>query len=124
MTKNDRSISMKKSIITAAIASFASLASLASGASIALANPAPPAGPDARPVADMPMHSGNHHKMHGMSGGHDMTGKGGMDHEHMQQMHNHMGSGGMMGGGNMGNMAPSATQTPMPTSTPKPVAPN
>lgn len=133
---------MKKLIITAAIAS------LVGGASLALANPAPPAGPDARPVADMPMHNGKHHKMHGqhhkmhckhcaggmqgMSGGHDMMGKGGMDHEHMQQMHNHMGSGGMMDGGKMGNMAPSATPTPMPTpmptsmptSMPTPVAPN
>ena len=125
---------MKKLIITAAIAS------LIGGASLAWADPAHHTGPDAKPVADMPMHGhkhhhmhGKHHKMHcqhdaggmqgmsGMSGGHDMMGKGGMDHEHMQQMHDHMGNGGMMGGGPMGDMAPSATPTSMPT--PAPVAP-
>ena len=120
---------MKKLIITAAIAS------LLGGASLASANPEHHAGPDAKPVASAPMARApdghKHHKMHGqhhkmackhhaggmkgmsgMSGGHDMMGKGGMDREHMQQMHDHMGNGGMMGGGNMGGMPPSATPTP------------
>jgi hypothetical protein len=120
---------MKKLIITAAIAS------LVGGASLAWANPEHHTGPDAKPVAGAPMSGHKHHKMHamhhkmhckkhckhgaggmkgmsGMSGGHDMMGKGGMDHKHMQKMHDHMGNGGMMGGGTMGGMAPSATPTP------------
>jgi hypothetical protein len=118
---------MKKLIVTAAIAS------LVGGASLVWAEPAH----QAMPMAGMPMQGGKHHAlhghhhkmhcqhgsggMHGMSGDHGMMGMDGMDHEHMRQMHDHMGNGGQMGGGMMGDMAPSVTPTSAPT--PAPVAP-
>ena len=131
---------MKKLIIAAGIAS------LVGGGSLAWANPEHHAGATAKPAAGAHMHGHKHHAMHckhhkmhckhgaggmkgmsgmsGMSGSHDMMGKGGMDHEHMQQMHDHMGNdskmgGGMMGGSQMGKKAPTAS----PTAAPTPAAP-
>jgi hypothetical protein len=119
-TKTERSNPMNKLIIAAA------LASLIGGALPASANPAHHTGAAATTVAPAPMHHGKHHAMHGKGhmmrckhgagGMHGMMGSGGMDHQHMQQMHDHM-SGGMMGGaaaggGAMGDRAATATPTP------------
>ena len=114
---------MKKLIIAAAIAN------IFGSASLARADPEHHTGQGVMPVAHTQMDGHTHHNMHakhrkmhckhgadgmqGMSGGQDMMGNGGMDHDRMHQMHDHMGNDGMMGGGKMGNMAPSATPTPV-----------
>ena len=101
---------MKNVLITAAIAS------LVGGASLASAEPAHHTAPGAKPMADMPMHGhdghkmqGKHRKMHCQHGAEGMRGMSGMSGTHDM----------------MGNMPPSAPPTSIPTAmpTPAPVTP-